>query len=157
MNATKTWPPGYRALADLVQEHGRDTAQARLLSGQWSAFRLDFSNGNLEPIPVTTWCIARGRMWLEDGAEWIEPLPGEKFGLTQYAVVVALESQPPKQRKSPQADRTDQAIAKRFPRGTDGIATKAVHKAVAEELAADSTERGIPSLTTVKRRLGRRK
>ena len=42
MSAAKKWvaPPGYRLLADIVQEHGRDHVQANLMSGQWPAFKL---------------------------------------------------------------------------------------------------------------------
>jgi hypothetical protein len=159
-------PPGYRALADIVEEFGRDAAQAKLVSEQWTAFKLDLYTGDLEPIPATTWCVARGRTWLEEGASEFEEHAGEFFGylrgptieIIHYAIIVS-ERQPRRQRKAPQADRVDQAIVKCFPSGADGIATKAVHKAVAEELSPDSKKRGLatPSESTVKRRLGRRK
>lgn len=164
MNAAKTWivPSGYRALADIVQEYGYDHSQTKLMSGQWPAFKLVLYTGHLTRIPPTTWCVTRGREWLEDGeSEFEDRREGRrKIEIIRYAVIVRVsEQQPRRRRKTPQGDRIDQAIAKRFPSGTDGISTKAVHKAVAEELAPDSKKRGlaIPSETTVKRRLGRRK
>jgi hypothetical protein len=168
VSAAKKWPPGYRELDDLVQEHGRDYVRTKLISGQWSAFKLHHNTGDLEPIPATTWCVARGRSWLEMGASGVVelpkptgfgPPPGPGFWVMNYTVIVRVfEQQAPKKRKAPQGHRIDQAIAKCFPNGTDGISTKTVHQKVAEELKPDE-KRGlaIPSETTVKRRLGRRK
>jgi hypothetical protein len=172
MSAAKKWvvPPGYRVLDDVVREYGRDHAQTKLISGQWPAFQLDLDTGDLRPIPVTTWGVARGRNWLEKGASGlIGPPPPDHAALRlrprllvyHYAVIVRISEQPHKQqkRKAPQGDRVDEAMAKCFPDGTDGILTKAVHKAVVEALKPDSKKRGLPdpSETTVKRRLGRRK
>ena len=162
MSAAKEWvlPPGYRALHDIVKEYGRDHAQTKLISGRWQGFKLHH-NGNLEPIHATTWCVDRGRTWLEGSSSgWMEPLPGEKFGIISYVVIVLVsERQPQRQRKTPQADRIKLAIAKCYPNGTDGISTKVVHNAVVGELAPDSKKRGLadPSETSVKRALGRRK
>jgi len=168
VSAAKKWPPGYRELDDLVQEYGRDYVQTKLMSGQWPAFKVHCSTGDFEPIPVTTWCVALGRSWLEEGASGVVelprrtgfgPPPGAGFWVMNYTVIVRVfEQQPPKKRKAPQGDRVDQVIAKCFPNGTDGILTKTVHQKVAEELKPDE-KRGlaIPSETTVKRRLDRRK
>jgi hypothetical protein len=66
---------------------------------------------------------------------------------------------PEQKRHAPQGDRLDQAILDCFPNGTDGIPTKAVHRAVVELLKPDSRKKGLadPSPTTVARKLGRRK
>jgi hypothetical protein len=160
VSAAEKWPPGYRTLADIVREYGRDLVQTKLVSEEWSAFRIDLNTGDREPIPPTTWCVARGRGWLEGGDGWVEPRPGKIFGVTEYTVIVQVSERPHRQRKAPQADRIAQAIAKRYPNGTDGISTKAVYRKVIEELAPESKKQGglaIPSETTVKRVLGRRK
>ena len=62
-------------------------------------------------------------------------------------------------RHAPQGDRLDQAILDCFPNGTDGIPTKLVHRDVVRLLEPDSRKNGLadPSLTTVRRKLGRRK
>jgi hypothetical protein len=162
MSATekRAFPPGCRKLDDIVQECGLDHAQTNLISGKWSAFKCNLNTLEVTPIPAIIWGEARGRTWLEEGGKAVELSSGEKFVMTPYAVIVQVpEQQPRTQRKARQADRTDQAIAKHFPRGTDEFSTKAIYRAVAQELTADSKERGlaIPSETTVKRRLGRRK
>ena len=49
MNAAGKWvvPPGYRVLADFMQEHGPDHVQTKLMSGQSSAFKLHLNTGDL--------------------------------------------------------------------------------------------------------------
>jgi hypothetical protein len=157
LSAATKWvlPPADRKLDDLVREYGRDHARAKLVSGQWTAFWCNRNTGDLKQIPAIIWDRPPWGIWLDD---WIEPLPGPKFGIAEYAVVVQV-LEPPPQRKAPQTDRIKQAITKRFPNGTDGISTKVIHDAVVKELAPDSKKKGLadPSETSVKRALGRRK
>jgi hypothetical protein len=163
VSAIEKWviPPGYDSLVDIVREYGRDQAQTNLMSGQWPAFKFNLTTGGLEPIPATTWCAARGHTWLEKASNW-ESFHSDDVlsAAASFAVIVRIsERLQPKQRKAPQAERIGRVIAKCFPDGTDRIPTKAVHKAVAEELATDSKKQGlaIPSESSVKRALGRRK
>jgi len=100
-----TVPSGYCILDDIVREYGRDHAQTKLISGQWPAFQIDLYHGDLYPIPVTTWCVARGRYWLEKGAREFSdrsvPLDHPalrlqpRLGGQRYAVVVQISEQPP--------------------------------------------------------------
>jgi hypothetical protein len=97
--AAKKWvlPPGYRVLADFVQEHGHDHAQNELMSGRSSAFKLHLNTGDLEPILATAWCVARGRSWLEKAASGesvhLGPPPptGNFFQIVHYAVIVQVK------------------------------------------------------------------
>ena len=162
MSAANKWVtrPGDRALADILQEYGRDHAQTKLMSGQWLAFRVDRNTCDLQPIPAIIWGERCGRSWLEDGASWSELRSGGKFGIASYAVIVRIPERPQsRRRKAPQMDRIKPAIAKLCPNGTDGIPTKVIHDAVVKELKADSKKQGLadPSETSVKRALGRRK
>jgi hypothetical protein len=167
MSAAKKWewewtvPPGYRGLADILREYGRARAQTKLISGEWPAFELDLDTGDLRPISATTWCVYHGRSLLDRAENPNDDDGGEIYTNHWFVVIVRMSERPPPQpqRASPQADRIDQVIAKHFPDGTDGISPKTVHRAVVKELKPDSEKRGlaVPSLTSVKRRMGRRK
>lgn len=152
-------PPGYRDLEDLVREHGPDHAQANLASGQWSAFRFDLETGERKPIQETIWCVSRGRKLLGKSTHIGFRSRGGRLIGRAIIVRVPEQPQPRRKRERAQTKRVRDVIGKRFPNGTDGIATKVVHKAVAEELKPDSKKLGfaIPDETTVRRVLGRRK
>jgi hypothetical protein len=97
MSAAKEWavPPGYRALADVVREYGRDHAQTKLISGQWSAFELDLDTGDLRPILVSTWCVYRGLYWLDRAENLNDPDDGEIFMNGWFVVIVRISEQLP--------------------------------------------------------------
>jgi hypothetical protein len=105
MSAAKKWaiPPGYRVLDHIVQEHGRDHTETKLLSGEWPAFRLDLVTGDLYPIPITTWGVYRGHNWLEKGASGRMVLrrSAAVFGVAYYAVIVRVSEQPPSRMNNP--------------------------------------------------------
>ena len=165
MSAAKEWvlPPGYRALHDIVQEYGRDHAQTKLISRQWQAFKLYHNSGDLEPIHATTWCVARGRTWLEAGSsEWTEFLPGEKFGLISYVVIVLVSGrQPPWMDNPKDADGPKVRLAKElmdaaFPQGEwRQMGVRTVRKGCEQEAKTRRVQ--LPSPDSFSRAMGRRR
>jgi hypothetical protein len=162
VSAAEKWPPGYRALDDIVQEYGRDHAQNKLMSGQWLAFRVHLKTGELEPIPVTTWCLARGRTWLDEGAtRRAEFLPGGKFEVISYTVIVRVsERQPPWTDNSEDENgwavrRARELMDAAFPQGEwRQMTVKAVQKGCEQE--AKTREVKLPSADSFSRAMNRR-
>ena len=119
----KKWvvPPGYRDLADVLKEYGRDRTQTSLLSGQWPAFKLDLFTGNLEPIPAPAWGVIHGQAWLEKGGAsgfWALRSRGQFYAL----VVRVSERQPPstdnpKDEDGPMVRLAKDLMAAEFPQG----------------------------------------
>lgn len=83
-------PPGYRDLADLVQEHGRDRVKANLVSGQWRAFKFDLNTGDLELVPVEVWFARDGRIWLDGHSRWFK-IGLYPFPFKHAAIIVRAE------------------------------------------------------------------
>ena len=163
MSAPEKWPPGYRALADIVQEYGRDSAQTKLVSGQLSGFKVNLTTGDLEPIPATTWCVTLGRTWLEEGASGcIEPLPGAKFGIIHYAVIVRVsERQPPwmdnpKDAEGPKVRLAKELMDAAFPQGEwRRMGVRTVRKDCEQEAKTRRVQ--LPSPDSFSRAMGRRR
>ncbi len=138
MNPGPKWvvPPGYRGLADVLQEFGHDITRDCLVSGQWQAFKFDVCTGGIEPVRSSTWCAFTGRKWLEDARtdHLVISKPNGRIELTTFALVIQPAPQhlprKRKKRKAPQGDRLEQALLNCYPGGTDGIPTKAVHRNV---------------------------
>jgi hypothetical protein len=159
VSAAEKWPPGYSELDDLVRKFGRDHAQAKLMSGQWSAFKCNLSTGGLKPIPVTAWGLPSGRGWLEGRGGWVELRSGGKFGLTQYTVVVV--SAPPLMDNPKDADGPKVRLAKElmdaaFPQGEwRQLGIRAVRKGC--EQKAKTRGMPLPSADSFSRAMGRRR
>jgi hypothetical protein len=159
--AAEKWPPGYRALDDIVQERGRDHAQTKLMSGQWPAFKIHLKTGDLEPIPATTWCLARGRTWLEEGAtRRAELLPDYKT--ISYTVIVRVSEQQPPPIDSPKDAnrRPGVRLAKELMDATFSqdewrrMGVRAVRKGC--ELIAEARQVPLPSADSFARAMERR-
>ena len=166
MSVAREWsiPPGYRVLADVLQEYGRDLAQTNLLSGQWPAFKLNLKAGDLESIPMTTWGVGRGRTWLEKAvsgeSEWVGPQPGGTS--IRYAVIVRVtEQQPPgadnpRDEDGPAVRLAKELMAAVFPQGEwRQMKIKAVQKGCEQE----AKTRGVPlpSVDSFSWAMGRRR
>jgi hypothetical protein len=167
VSAAKKWtaPPGYRALDDIVQEYGRDQAQNKLISGQWPAFELDLSTGDLKPIPATTWGVTRGRKWLEKGEEgesvWPKPAAWSQLRIDHYALIVQVsERQPPWMDNPADEDGPMVRLAKElmdaaFPQGEwRQMGIRAVRKGCEQEAKARPVP--LPSPDSFSRAMGRR-
>jgi hypothetical protein len=166
VNAIRKWvvPSGYRELADLVREHGREHTQANLMSGQWPAFRFDLYTGNLEPLPPTIWCAARGHTWLEKGSGGRIEISraGGRLEITSYAVLVWASERLPPWRENPKgADGPKVHIAKElmdaiFQQGEwRQMGVRAVRKGCEQE--AKTRRVPLPSEDSFSRAMGRRR
>jgi hypothetical protein len=165
VSAAAEWavPPGYRRLADFVQEHGRDHVQTKLVSGQWSAFEFDINTGDLRAIPTTIWCAYRGRLWLDRAGN-----PNDFDGgailtdMSWFVVIVRMsEQQPPsmdnpKDEDGPQIRRAKELMAIAYPGGEwRSMMIKAVHRGCEKEAKARGWK--LPSPDSFSRAMGRRK
>jgi hypothetical protein len=141
------------------------------MSGEWPAFKLHINTGDREPIPVTTWGVARGRTWLEEGAggrvelprrTGFGPPPGTGFWMMHYAVIVRVsEQQPPRMDHPKDADGPKVRLAKElmdavFPQGEwRRMAVKAVRKGCEQE--AKKRQVQLPSSDSFSRAMGHRR
>jgi hypothetical protein len=168
VNAAEKWvvPPGYRLLADVVQEYGRDHAQTNLMSGQWPAVKFDLKTGDLAPIPATTWCAARGRKWLEKGEEGesvgLKPAAGNQLGIDRYALIVRVsERRPPwtdnpKDAYGPKVRLANELMDATFPQGEwRQMGVRAVRKRCEQQAKTGGVQ--LPSPDSFSRAMGRRR
>jgi hypothetical protein len=97
VSAARDWsvPPGYRALGDLVQEHGIDRAQPKLISGEWPTFEFDIDTGDLKPIPTTVWSATWGRQLLERAENPNADDGGAICTDHWFVVIVRMSERPP--------------------------------------------------------------
>jgi hypothetical protein len=168
VSAARKWsvPPGYRTLDDIVREYGRDHAQTNLISGQWPAFELDLSTGDLKPIPATTWGVTRGRKWLEKGEEgesvWLKPAAWSQIGLDCYALIVRMSEQPPPRTDNPKDEDGPQVRRAKILMGAvyrNGEWRSMMIKAVRDACAKEAQGRGwrLPSTDSFSIAMGRRR
>ena len=153
-------PPGYRDLDDIMKQNGRDHAQTKLMSGQWPAFKLNLVTGDLEPIPVTTWCALLGLSWLEHGASERSG-PGPLGRPISYTVIVRVSEQPPpllddpKDASGPMVRLAKELMDAAFPQGEwHQMKVKAVRKGCEPEAEARQVQ--LPSADSFSRAMGRR-
>jgi hypothetical protein len=167
VSAAAEWavPPGYRRLADFVQEHGRDHVQTKLVSGQWSAFEFDIDTGDLRPIPTIIWCATRGR-WLLERAE--NPSDRDGYAIltdTNHWVVVIVQmipDQPPpktvdqKDTRQPQVSRAKTLMDVVY---SNGEWRSMMIKVVRNGCAGEAQRRGwrLPSPDSFSIAMGRRR
>jgi hypothetical protein len=154
-------PLGHDSLADIVREYGREQAQTNLMSGQWSAFKYNPTTGDLEQIPATVWCAARGHTWLEAASN------GEFFhfddvlsAAASFAVIVRTPRRPswtdsPKDADGPKVLLAKKLMAAVFPQGEwRQMSLKAVRKSCESEATKRQVQ--LPSPDSFSRAMGRR-